>query len=246
MAAYTNRYEIKYLVETARIPELRQTLGGFFECDPNNGPQGAYVNYSIYFDSPYYRFYGEKREGELIRIKPRIRLYRPSPSAPPSAIYLELKARYDRIIEKRRVQIDTDLARRLLAPGPLSLSPRELENSVLAEFNYLSDRFALSPVVTVVYYRTALNGRFQHDLRMTFDEELHGSMSTTMDVPSDSLLEVVPPTHFILELKYNHKISGLLLHKLRSLGLEQHTLSKFALAMEKSHDQMRANFLMAG
>ena len=245
MVAFTNRYEIKYLVETAQIPELRQTLGGYFECDPNGGPQGAYVNYSIYFDSPYYRFYGEKREGELIRIKPRIRLYRSTPTAPPSAIYLELKDRYDRIVEKRRVQIDAGLARRLLAPGPLNLSPRELENSVLAEFNYLSDRFALSPVVTVVYFRTAFNGRFQHDLRMTFDEELHCSMSTTMAVPPGSLLEVVPPTHFIMELKYNGKISGLLMDKLRCLGLEQQTLSKFALAMEKSHDQMRTSFLTA-
>ena len=128
----------------------------------------------------------------------------------------------------------------------MHLTPRELENSVLAEFNYLSDRFALGPVVTVVYYRTALNGRFQHDLRMTFDEELHGSMSTTMDVPPGELLEVVPPSHFILELKYNDKISELLLGKLRSLGLEQQTFSKFALSMEKSHDHMRANFLTAG
>ncbi len=246
MVAFTNRFEIKYLVETARIPELRRTLGGFFRSDPNGGSKGAYVNYSIYFDSPYYRFYGEKREGELIRIKPRIRLYRTTPNASPSAIFLELKARYDRIVEKRRVEIDAGLARRLLAPGPLNLSARELENSVLGEFNYLSDRFALSPVMTVVYFRTALNGRFQNDLRMTFDEELHCSMSTTMDVPPEELLEVVPPTHFILELKYNDRVSELLLHKIRCLGLEQQTLSKYALTMEKSHDHMRENLYMVG
>ena len=245
MAAYTNRYEIKYMVETARIPELRQTIGGFFECDPNGDAEGTYVNYSIYFDSPYYRFYGEKREGELIRIKPRIRLYRPAPSAAPTAIYLELKARYDRIVEKRRVEIDADLAHRLLAPGPLRLTPRELEKSVLAEFNYLSDRFALSPVVTVVYFRTAFNGRSQQKLRMTFDKELRCSMSTKLDVPPDDLLVVVPPNHFILELKYNDRISELLLHKLRCLGLEQQTFSKFAVSMEESHDQMRASFLTA-
>jgi hypothetical protein len=245
MVAFTNRYEIKYMVESARIPELRRAIGGFFDFDPNGDAKGTYVNYSIYFDSPYYRFYGEKREGELIRIKPRIRLYRPTPSAPPSAIYLELKARYDRIVEKRRVEIDADLARRLLSPGPLRLTPRELEKSVLAEFNYLSDRFALSPVVTVVYFRTAFNGRFQQDLRMTFDEELRCSMSTKLDIPPENLLVVVPPTHFILELKYNDRVSELLLHKLRCLGLEQQTLSKFALTMEKSHDQMRTSLLTA-
>lgn len=233
------------MVESARIPELRGAVGGFFDFDPNGNAAGTYINYSIYFDSPYYRFYGEKREGELVRIKPRIRLYKPTPTAPPAAIYLELKARYDRIVEKRRVEIDAELAKRLLSPGPLRLTPRELEQSVLAEFNYLSDRFALSPVVTVVYFRTAFNGLFQHDLRMTFDEELRCSLSTKLDIAPENLLVVVPPTHFILELKYNDHVSELLLHKLRCLGLEQQTLSKYALTMEESHDQMRARLLTA-
>lgn len=246
MVAFTNRYEIKYLVESERKAELRQALGNYFDLDPYGDAGGTYVNYSIYFDSPYYRFYGEKREGELIRIKPRIRLYKPTPSAPPAAIYLELKARYDRIVEKRRVEIDAEFAKRLLSPGPLRLTQRELENSVVAEFNYLVDRFALSPVVTVVYFRTAFNGRFQYDLRMTFDEELRCSLSTRLDVPPQSLQEVVPPSHFIVELKYNDHISELLLRKFRSLGLEQHTLSKYALTMEKAHDQMRATILRAG
>lgn len=245
MVAFTNRFEIKYQVESARKPELRRALGGFFDFDPNGDAGGTYVNYSIYFDSPYYRFYGEKREGELVRIKPRIRVYKPTPSAAPAAIYLELKARYDRIVDKRRVEIDADLAKRLLSPGPLCLTTRELEDSVLAEFNYLSDRFALGPVVTVVYFRTAFNGRYQHDLRMTFDEEIRCSMSTRLDIPPESLLEVMPPTHFVLELKYNDHISELLLHKFRCLGLEQNTLSKYALTMEKSHDQMRAGLLTA-
>ncbi|MDX1482935.1 MAG: polyphosphate polymerase domain-containing protein [Alphaproteobacteria bacterium] len=246
MFAFTNRYEIKYLVEATRKAELRETIGGFFSTDPNGDSQGTYVNYSIYFDSPNYRFYGEKREGDLVRIKPRIRLYRSAPSAPPSAVFLELKARYDRIVEKRRVPIDLDLARRLLSRGPLFLSDRELENSVLAEFKYLHDRFALSPVTTVVYYRTALNGQFQDNVRLTLDEELHCSLSTTLNVPPGDLIAVVPPTHFIVELKFNDRISETLLQKLRYLGMEQQTLSKYAMAMETSHDYMREKFLLAG
>lgn len=246
MPAYTNRYEIKYLVPSAKIPEVRETLSGFFDCDPNGDGSGAYVNYSIYFDSGNYRFYNEKKEGEQIRIKPRIRLYRRSPTAPPSAMFLELKGRYERIVEKRRVPIDQDLAERLLSPGPLRLTPAETQSSVLAEFSYLHQRYALRPVNTVVYYRTAFNGRFQNDLRMTFDEELRCSLATDLTIAPSQTLVVVPPTQFILELKYSGKVSGLLLSKLRRLGLEQQTLSKFALSMEKSHDQMRDNLLMAG
>ena len=70
---FTNRYEIKYLVEARRIDEIKAKLAGFFEPDPNAVDGAGYYVYSIYFDSPLHRFYSEKREGQLTRIKPRIR-----------------------------------------------------------------------------------------------------------------------------------------------------------------------------
>ena len=239
MIAYTNRYEIKYLVETVRLPEVRAAIGGFFERDANGDQDGTYINQSIYFDSPQYRFYREKREGELVRIKPRIRLYRATEDGPAKAIFLELKARYDRIVEKRRAPIDEGLAERILRPGPLDLTQREVENSVMAEFNYLCDRFALRPCVTVVYHRTALNGAFQQKLRVTFDQMNRCSLATTLDTPPDSLIDSLPVTWFIMELKYNDRISEILLQRLRSLGLQQQTLSKYAIAMEQGHDYFR-------
>ena len=239
MPATTNRYEIKYLVETKRIPEVRRAIGGFFGQDANAGDDGSYINHSIYFDSPNYRFYREKREGELVRIKPRIRLYRPTEDAPPTAIYLELKARYDRIVVKRRVPIGQGLAERLLRPGPLELTNREIENSVIAEFKYLSDRFALRPCVTVLYSRTALNGLYHQNLRFTFDRVIQCSLMTELNNSTDALIEALPATKTILELKYNNQISELLLYRLNSLGLQQQTLSKFAISMESCHANFR-------
>ena len=238
-SAYTNRYEIKYLVETHRLGAVRAAIGGFFVEDTNGDPDGGYVNYSIYFDSPDYRFYSEKREGELIRIKPRIRLYRPATDAQPSAIYLELKARYDRIVAKRRVAIDARQAERLMQWPSAEPSARELENSVLAEFHYLCHRFVLRPCVTVMYHRTAFNGAFHSGLRMTFDRVLQCSLATTLDNPADSFVPALSPTWTVVEIKYNDRISDLLLDRLHGLGLQQHTFSKYGVAMEQCHETFR-------
>ena len=70
--AYTNRYEIKYRVPVRRLPEIEREIGDFLIRDVNGDQNGGYYNYSVYFDSPDYRYYTEKREGELTRIKPRI------------------------------------------------------------------------------------------------------------------------------------------------------------------------------
>ncbi|MDA1325440.1 MAG: VTC domain-containing protein, partial [Proteobacteria bacterium] len=151
--AFTNRYEIKYLVRMQRLEEIRDALSGFFEPDDHAGPSGGYYNYSIYFDSPHYDFYSEKREGNLIRIKPRIRLYRSEPGAPASNFYLELKGRYDRIVLKRRDRITRDIAETLLSSGPAALTDRDLESSVLGEFVYFQNKLNLSPCVTIRYRR---------------------------------------------------------------------------------------------
>ena len=107
---FTNRYEIKYLLDTRDLPEIQHALKGFLEPDVNGVHSGGYYNHSIYFDSPDYRFYCEKREGNLIRIKPRVRVYRTERGDDPKGIYLELKGRYGRVVTKRRATIDRKLA----------------------------------------------------------------------------------------------------------------------------------------
>ena len=237
--AFTNRYEIKYLVRMQRLEEIRDALSGFFVPDDHAGPSGGYYNYSIYYDSPLYDFYTEKREGNLTRIKPRIRLYRSEPDAPASNFYLELKGRYDRIVLKRRDRITRDLAQTLLASGAPELSDRDLESSVLGEFLYLKNKFNLSPCVTIRYRREPMNALFYSNVRLTFDTLIQSSLVTTLDNPHDTFAEALPMEWFMVELKYNDVIPRLLIRQLNALGLQQLSVSKFAIGLEGSYDELR-------
>ncbi|MHA1599227.1 MAG: polyphosphate polymerase domain-containing protein [Alphaproteobacteria bacterium] len=235
---YGNRFEIKYVVDTRRLPEIEAGLSDFLEPDPNgNGGQGYYVH-SIYFDSPDYRFYTDKIEGELIRVKPRIRCYRSAPNAPPRELFLELKGRFDRVVAKRRTPIDIALANRLLETPAPELNGAAVMPSALAEFNYLCQRYRLSPSVTVLYHRMPFHGAFYPNMRMTIDRAIQCSLSTRLDSPADAFGYALPPDQAIIELKYNEKVSGLLLRRLRSLNLRQQTISKYAISLETCYRQV--------
>ena len=233
--AYGNRYEIKYLVEARRAAEVEAKLGAYLTHD-GNGAGVGYYNHSIYFDSPDYRFYSEKHEGELVRIKPRIRAYRPAPDAPPTGLFLELKGRYDRIIDKRRAPIDIALAERLLDEPLVELDRGDLAHSVMAEFQYLAQRFRLAPSVTVLYHRTAYFGAFYPNVRITFDRMIQCSLATSLDAPSEDFAYAIPPNWLVIELKYNDKIPGILLGQFNSLNLQQWTFSKYAVSLERCFD----------
>lgn len=234
---YNNRYEVKYLVDCHRLPEIERALEGFLVPDENGRGTSGYFNYSVYFDSPNYQFYSEKREGELVRIKPRIRLYRSALDAPPQAVFMELKGRYDRIVTKRRAAIDVGLAEQLLTAHPVLLDDRAVESSTMGEFYYLAHRFRLAPCVTVLYHRTAFYGAFYPGVRVTFDRVIRGSRMTTLDNPEESFVAIVPVNQMIIELKYNNKVPEMLLRRFNSLGLQHNTFSKFAVAMERTHDE---------
>ena len=232
---FTNRYEIKYLVDGARLPEIQNSLRDFLRLDANGVHSGGYYVHSIYFDSQDLRFFHEKCEGELIRIKPRIRTYRTSLDGPPSKIFLELKGRYDRIVEKRRTDIDPQFARKLLRESPVEPNGWCAESSVLAEFQYMSHRYRLLPCVSVLYHRTAYFGAFYPDLRVTFDRLILCSPTTTLEAPSEDFMQAISCNQLVMELKYNEKIPGLLLRRFNALGLQQHTFSKFAVSLERCY-----------
>lgn len=236
--AFTNRYEIKYLVETRRIEEIKEKLSGFFEPDPYSIADKGYYVYSIYFDSPRYNFYTEKREGQLTRIKPRIRTYLRATDAAPETFFLELKGRHDRIILKRREEISREFAQALLRPSRGVLDPRDLESPTLGEFVYLAERDNLMPCVTVMYRREPFNAAFYPGLRLTFDTRIQCSFRTRFDNPQHVFSEALPFNYFVLELKYNDKIPRLFMDRLRQLELKQQSVSKFAVSLERCYDDL--------
>lgn len=236
---FTNRFEIKYLVDTHRLETVRRELSSMLAADPNAGPDGAYYNLSIYFDSPSYRFYSEKHEGLLKRLKPRLRTHLPTIGAEPGELFLELKGRHDRTVQKQRSPISMGMAREMLSGGMPSAHSDVASASILTDFEYMARRFDLRPTVTVLYRRTPFHLPMHPNVRLTFDAAIMGSLNTALDSDRTKFSYVIPPTQSLIELKYNDDIPSWLVHRLNRLGLVQVTFSKFAVALESCFERFQ-------
>lgn len=107
-----NRYEIKYLLDEFRVPDLRAALAARMGSDPFS-PQGGYPVTSLYYDTEDLRFYWEKIEGLRFRRKLRMRLYgRPAECTDETPVQVEIKQRVNRVTQKRRIALPYGAARR--------------------------------------------------------------------------------------------------------------------------------------
>lgn len=201
-----NRYEIKYLVDELRVPELRAELSARMDSDPYS-PTGGYPVTSLYYDTANLRFYWEKIEGLKFRRKLRLRLYGdPAICGDDTPVQVEIKQRVNRVTQKRRIEMPYAVARRWLDEREeIELDPtcRAFANEVTT----LVGNLDLRPIVTTGYLREAFVGRDADlGLRVTIDHKVHGRDRDFHFAASAENRFIIPPKLAIVELKANERV----------------------------------------
>ncbi|MEK9570821.1 MAG: polyphosphate polymerase domain-containing protein [Paracoccaceae bacterium] len=237
---YTNRFELKYLIQTKNVANLLDSFGSILIADKNNQNHFGYFNHSIYFDTHKLRFYRDKQEGLAQRLKPRIRVYRKAYDFSISSIFLELKQKNDRTVFKNRVEIDLEYAKRLLHGAEPTLNDKVHEvNETMALFYQLSKRYFLRPKVAVNYKRFAYFSDLYPNLRVTIDQSMEASLDVSLDVKKSSFVNIISPKYTLVELKYNNRLPQILSSIIRAHELKNITFSKYSSAMEVAYEKAR-------
>lgn len=201
-----NRYEIKYLVDELRVPELRAELAARMDSDPYS-PTGGYPVTSLYYDTADLRFYWEKIEGLKFRRKLRIRLYGdPAICGDDTPVQVEIKQRVNRVTQKRRVEMPYAVARRWLDEREeIELDPTS--RAFADEVTTLVGNLDLRPIVTTGYLREAFVGRGADlGLRVTIDHKVHGRDRDFHFAAGAENRFIIPPKLAIVELKANERV----------------------------------------
>lgn len=224
-----NRFEFKYLIHQNRIGEIVDALGGFMRRDSHCDGDRGYLVRSVYWDSPQRDFFWEKVEGFKFRRKLRFRWYDDAADA----IYVEIKQRIDRTIQKRRVRWAVDRVREVFEEQRDDGADRWAP--VIAEALLLVNLHRLSPVMAVSYRRLAFHGVHQSRLRLTFDTNVryHRTILRAGDRFEDGAY-IVDPEHAIMEIKFDDCVPRWLcrLAVARELGLVR--LSKYCRAVDRA------------
>lgn len=231
--ATLNRFEVKYLVPTRALPELSAELGDYVVPDPHSGGPQGYGVFSVYWDSPQFTFFWEKIEGLKYRRKLRFRRYLGG-----NEVFLEIKQREDRTLQKRRAVWPVERVGRVFGDGTRLDWELVADDPVGMEAMTMVERLRLSPRVGILYRRRALFGAFDPELRVTFDSRLqYRTAGLDLARPFDTGKYLLDPRVSVMEVKYDHRAPVWLTKMARRHELNLVRMSKYCTAVDREYFQ---------
>lgn len=157
------RYELKYLLNKDQKNRILERIAPYMSLDK----YGRSVIRNVYFDTYNYRLIRRSIDKPEYKEKLRIRAY--ERASADSAIFVELKKKYQSVVYKRRISMpQKDALSWICDKIPI---PRSTQIS--REIEYFRDFYGtLRPTAFLSYEREAYYSCNDSDFRITFDENI--------------------------------------------------------------------------
>jgi SPX domain protein involved in polyphosphate accumulation len=228
-----NRFELKYLVSLQQAERFKIGLKRYVVPDEHGHHNGRYALSSLYYDSPDLRCYRENEDGLKFRRKLRIRRYDTGHVfIDESPVFLEIKQRYDRVTQKRRIVLPYHDALRLCNDRQIP-DHGSGDRALIEEIYAFLWQYNLRPASIVRYDRQAFTG-FEYDrgLRVTFDTSLTFQARQLHLHEQASGLAMLPASSVVMEIKVNERIPYWLTDMIAAHNLQRVGISKYCRSIE--------------
>ena len=186
-----NRYEKKYLMTEEVYLRLRHMLADHMQTDKF----GLHTICNIYYDTENYELIRRSIEKPVYKEKLRLRSY----GIPDlnSTVYLEIKKKYQKVVNKRRVALTLGEAYDFVEKG---IHPRE-QSQIINEIEFFLKRYELQRGIYLAYDREALFETANESFRVTFDHNIR-SRKTNMGLENGDFGELLlPKNYYLMESK---------------------------------------------
>ena len=153
------------------------------------------------------------------------------------AVFVEIKQRIDRTVQKRRVRMDMDKAARVFGPSGVDVQAEyEVEDPVGQEALFLAHSFDLRPTMAVLYRRVAYFGNYDAELRITLDSRIqYDPRATDIRSPFETGKYVIAPELSVLEIKFNDRVPIWLTKLVARHELPVVRYSKYCAAIDREY-----------
>lgn len=157
------RYEFKYLITQEQKEQLLLAMEPHMALDE----YGRSTIRNIYYDTDSYRLVRHSIDKPAYKEKLRLRSYQQA--APDSAVFVELKKKYDGVVYKRRLSMPEADAIAWMAGA----AHPEAQTQIAREIDYFLNYYqTLHPAVFLSYQREAFFSKNGDDFRVTFDDNI--------------------------------------------------------------------------
>ncbi len=165
-----NRYEMKYRITNEQYLELRERLSEHMESDEHSRNGEFYTICNIYYDTEHNDLIRRSIDGGIYKEKMRLRSY--GTVDPDQKVFLEIKKKYDGLVNKRRTKMVLRDAYEYFENGIKPEVQPFMNGQVLNEIDHMKNRLGLVPKVFLSYDRCAMFDRENRDFRVTFDKNI--------------------------------------------------------------------------
>ena len=217
------RYELKYSLSPQQKQRVLEAMEDFMEPDR----YGRTTIRNLYFDTDHYRLIRRSLDKPAYKEKLRLRSY--GPAGPDSAVFVELKKKYEEVVYKRRVS----LPQRQAMDWLLGQEKCPLDTQIAREVNYFLDFYqTLRPAVFLSYERQAFFAKDGSDFRVTFDENiLCRQESVSLEAPVYGT-PILPEGKCLMEIKCSGGIPLWMTQVLSREKIFKSSFSKYGTAYQ--------------
>ena len=224
MPAFTDvfqRVEQKYLLDSAQYEAVQTVLAPHMRPDAF----GRSTVCGIYFDTPDRRLVRATLEKPVYKEKLRLRTYGVPQADSPA--FVELKKKYRGVVYKRRAEMPYAEAFDWLCRG----CPPAEDGQILREIAWFLQFYeTLEPAAVLCYDRTALYGREDEGLRVTFDEAIRWRGEALDLRCGDAGARLIRDGQALMEVKTSGGMPLWLSDALCALGVYPTSFSKYGAA----------------
>ncbi len=205
------RVEHKYLLTKNQAKQFYELIQDYIQEDiyPH------YSLYNIYFDSNDYQMISKSIEGPKYKEKLRIRSY--GDISDNDFIYVEMKKKYNGIVYKRRIQVDSKQINTCF----------ENPSQIGEEITYLKQFYNADKKVFISYDRDAYFAKQEKDVRVTFDTNLRYRLNDLCLSSTNEDQRILDEDKVLLEIKVMDRYPLWLIHTLSQLKLQRTSFSKY-------------------
>lgn len=198
------------------------------------GDQGNYKIVSLYFDSDDHIIYNQTLNNSRFRQKLRLRIY--ENATLDDDAFLEIKQKYNRVVNKRRTTLKLRDVYDYLEKS--NFQTINVSNSqIMSEIDSFKNLYQLRPELIISYERQALIGIEDPDLRITFDYNLRCRKDTLRIENGSQGMNFVDPNLVILEVKVSHSVPLWLSRLLSHHACLRKSVSKYCTSFELINNQ---------
>lgn len=160
----------------------------------------SYSIYNIYYDTDDNSVIRHSISKPYYKEKLRLRSYK-IPQSPSDKVFLELKKKINKIVNKRRAIITLEEAYNFLEFGERPKCTDFITEQVINEIEYYLSHTKVNPTIYIGYNRIAFFGKEDKDFRLTIDSKIITRREDLFLESGCHGTDILKPNEYLMEVK---------------------------------------------